>query len=146
MLSYLVYTQNGAAIWFHAGFVANVAGALAGLLVLLPWFFSWLLSSEAAESERPSRWRNALRLTAFGLFAVSVWIYDGSWEAPPPSVALGLVLGGLSLICALGATWLASTPRLRRVALEPVHLAEPILLFGEQLSPEAAPAAERRAA
>jgi uncharacterized membrane protein len=146
LLSYLIYAQSGAPIWFHAGFAANVAAAGAGLLGLLPWFFKWLLSPDNSETVRPSAWRNALRLTAFALFVINVWIYDGAWRFPPPNVAPGIVLGGLGLVYALGATWRGSVPRLRRVALEPAHVAEPILLFGEQLSPATPHSAERRAA
>jgi len=110
LAAYVVFTVCNDPFWFRVGFAANVAGIAMAVLASIPGFFHWLLGiPRQSEAKGVGARHLSLNLVALTLFTADAWLYDGYWNVPPTSVALGIALAAIGLSVTLLAGWLGWT-------------------------------------
>jgi len=107
LAAYIAFTVGNDPFWFRVGFAANVAGIGMAVIAAIPGFFDWLMGIPAhSEAKGTGARHGALNLLPLVLFTADAWVYDGYWNVPPSSVALGIGLAVIGLSVTLVAGWL----------------------------------------
>lgn len=92
LLCFITYQSTGNAFWFHAGYVANIAGVVTALLAAAVGFADWVSAIPRHHpARRTGRTHMLLNVAALLFFAVNAWLQSGQWGAVAP-VARGAII------------------------------------------------------
>lgn len=92
LLCFIAYQSTENAFWFHAGYVANIAGIVTALLAAVVGFTDWIAAIPRHHpARRTGRIHMVLNVTALVFFVLNAWLQSGQWGAVAP-VARGAVI------------------------------------------------------
>ncbi|HEX7675030.1 MAG TPA: DUF2231 domain-containing protein [Bdellovibrio sp.] len=104
-IAFAIYNFSDAGIfWYKLGFFSNMVAVAAALLAAIPGFIDWAIAiPNKTAAKTDGLIHMCLNLVTLGLFGISAYVINGSWDTPVASLNPPLVLTGLGCVSLLGA-------------------------------------------
>jgi uncharacterized membrane protein len=110
LVAFVVYAVVGDPFWFRLAYTANAAGVLMAVVAAIPGFLDWLIGiPRNSQAKKHGLQHMLFNVTALILFALTLWLNSGQWNAARPETTLSIVLPAIGFLLTLMAGYLGWT-------------------------------------
>ncbi len=110
LVGYILYGITASHFWFHLAFALNVGGVGMALVAAIPGFLDWLLGiPNGTKAKTHGLEHMALNVSALVLFAITLGLNAGQWDAVAPPASYSIILSAIGVLCTIGAGYLGWT-------------------------------------
>lgn len=105
----IVYAAQGDAFWFRAAYAANVAGVVMAVVAGLFGLIDFSGIPRGTHAKKHGYQHLTFNTVAFLLFALTLWLNSGQWNAAVPDMRFGIILPLIGVLFMLAAGYMGWT-------------------------------------